>query len=79
MVSLSFGASPRAMVQLLRCSRAKAMLAGRNYVTPDDIKSIANDVLTHRLAIDRTAALKGGSRNPEEILTAILDRVEPPR
>jgi MoxR-like ATPase len=78
-VSLSLGASPRAMVQLLRCSRARAMLDGRNYVTPEDIKRIANDVLTHRLAIDRTAALKGGTRNPEEVLTAILDRVEPPR
>ena len=67
------------MVQLLHCARAKALLAGRKYVTPDDIKVIAHDVLTHRLAIDRAAALKGVSRNPETILTAILDRVEPPR
>ena len=77
--SLVLGASPRAMVQLLHCSRAKALLSGRKYVTPEDIKSIANEVLTHRLTIDRAAALKGVSRNPEAILTAILDRVEPPR
>ncbi len=77
--SLVLGASPRAMVQLVHCSRARALLEGRRYVTPDDIKSIANDVLTHRLTIDRAAALKGVSRNPEAILTAILDRVEPPR
>jgi MoxR-like ATPase len=77
--SLVLGASPRAMVQLLHCVRAKALLDGRKYVTPDDIKGIANDVLTHRLTIDRAAALKGVSRNPEAILTAILDRVEPPR
>jgi len=77
--SLVLGASPRAMVQLVHCARAKALLDGRRYVTPDDLKSIANDVLTHRLTIDRAAALKGVSRDPEAILTAILDRVEPPR
>jgi MoxR-like ATPase len=77
--SLVLGASPRAMVQLLRCSRARALLNGRTYVTPDDIKAIASDVLTHRLTIDRAAALKGVSKDPEAILTAILDRVEPPR
>jgi MoxR-like ATPase len=77
--SLVLGASPRAMVQLVHCARAKALLDGRKFVTPDDIKSIANDVLTHRLTIDRAAALKGVSGNPEAILAGILDRVEPPR
>ena len=77
--SLVLGASPRAMVQLVHCARAKALLDGRKFVTPDDIKSIATDVLTHRLAVDRTAALKGVTRNPEAILLGILDRVEPPR
>ncbi|MDG7021522.1 MAG: MoxR family ATPase, partial [Nitrososphaerota archaeon] len=77
--SLVLGASPRAMVQLLHCARARALLDGRKYVTPQDIKAIANLVLAHRLAVDRAAALKGVSRNPEVILTAILDRVEPPR
>jgi MoxR-like ATPase len=77
--SLVLGASPRAMVQLVHCARAKALLDGKTYVTPDDIKSVASHVLTHRLTIDRAAALKGVSRNPEAILTAILDRVEPPR
>jgi MoxR-like ATPase len=77
--SLVLGASPRAMVQLLHCARAKALLDGRKYVTPDDIKTIASEVLTHRLTVDRAAALKGVSRDPEAILTAILDRVEPPR
>jgi MoxR-like ATPase len=77
--SLVLGASPRAMVQLVHCARAKALLGGRRFVTPDDLKSIASDVLTHRLTIDQAAALKGVSRNPEAILTAIFDRVEPPR
>ena len=56
-----------------RCS------VGRNYVSPDDIKSIATDVLTHRLTIDRAAAMKGGSRNADDVLMSIFDRVEPPR
>jgi MoxR-like ATPase len=77
--TLVLGASPRAMVQLVHCARARALLNGRSYVIPDDIKSIAPDVLTHRLAIDRAAALKGLSENPETILAEILDRVEPPR
>jgi MoxR-like ATPase len=77
--SLALGASPRAMVQLLHCSRAKALLAGRNYVTPDDIRSIAPDVLSHRLTIDRTALMRGGTKNPNEIVMSIFDRVEPPR
>jgi MoxR-like ATPase len=77
--SLVLGASPRAMVQLVHCARAKALLDGRGYITPDDIKSIAKDVLMHRLAVDRAAALKGFGRNPEAILLGILDRVEPPR
>jgi MoxR-like ATPase len=78
-VSLSYGASTRAIVQLLHCSRAKALLAGRNYVSPDDIKSIAIDVLTHRLTVDSTAVIKGASRNVDDILMSVFDKVEPPR
>jgi MoxR-like ATPase len=77
--SLALGASPRAMVQLLHCSRAKALLSGRDYVTPDDIRSIATADLSHRLTIDRTAVFRGGSKNPNDMLMSIFDRVEPPR
>jgi len=76
---VELGPSPRAMVQLLHCARARALLDERRYVTPDDVKTLASEVLTHRLTVDRAAALKGVSRNPEAIVTAILDRVEPPR
>lgn len=76
---ISLGASPRAMVQLVHCARAHAVLVGRNYVTPDDIKHLAQSVLTHRLRVERSALLKGGSPNPQAILTSILDRVKPPR
>jgi MoxR-like ATPase len=77
--SLSYGASTRAIVQLVHCSRAKALLAGRNYVSPDDIKSIAIDVLTHRLTIDSAAVMKGASRNVDDILMSVFDKVDPPR
>jgi len=77
--TLTLGASPRAMVQLVHCARARAILEGRTYVMPDDIKALATDVLAHRLSVDRAAALKGVSKNPEAILASILDRVEPPR
>lgn len=76
---ISLGASPRAMVQLVHCARAHAVLVGRNYVTPDDIKHLAQSVLVHRLRVERSALLKGGSPNPQAILTSILDRVKPPR
>jgi MoxR-like ATPase len=77
--SLVLGASPRAMVQLMHCVRARALLDGRRYVTPDDIKMVANYVLCHRLKVDRAASLKGVVDSPGKILTGIVDRVEPPR
>ncbi len=77
--SLVLGASPRAMVHLLHCSRAKALLEGRNYVKPIDVKSIANYVLAHRMMMDPAASLKGFSGTPETVLAGILERVESPR
>ncbi len=49
---ISVGASPRATLALARASRAKAFLDGRGYVTPDDVKSIALDVLRHRVIMN---------------------------
>src|SRR5690554_7208939 len=45
----AFGASPRGIIALDRCARALAWLDGRDYVTPDDIRAMAFDVLRHRL------------------------------
>lgn len=56
---LQYGASPRATIALDRCSRAKAWLAGRDYVTPDDIQAIAYDVLRHRLILSYEAEAEG--------------------
>lgn len=56
---LQYGASPRATIALDRCARARAWLAGRDYVTPDDIQSIAYDVLRHRLILSYEAEAEG--------------------
>ena len=49
---INLGASPRAMVQLVHCAQASAALDGRSYVTPDDIKKLAGNVLAHRMRLD---------------------------
>ncbi len=76
---LELGPSPRAMVQLLHCSQARAALEGRDFVTPDDIKARADSVLSHRMRLGRGAALKGSAANPSQVIRDVLQRVEPPR
>ncbi|WP_204247112.1 AAA family ATPase [Arthrobacter alpinus] len=56
---LRLGASPRALLQLLRASKAAAALAGRGFVLPDDIRNLAHPVLAHRLLVERSAASQG--------------------
>lgn len=56
---LRYGASPRATIALDRCSKAHAWLAGRDYVTPDDIHVIAHDVLRHRILLSFEAEAEG--------------------
>lgn len=56
---LRFGASPRATIALDRCSKAHAWLAGRDYVTPEDIHAIVHDVLRHRLLLTFEAEAEG--------------------
>ena len=56
---LRFGASPRATIALDRCSKARAWMAGRDYVTPEDIQVIAHDVLRHRIVLSFEAEAEG--------------------
>lgn len=56
---LRLGASPRALLQLLRAAKASAALAGRGFVLPDDIRELAEPVLAHRLIVERKAASMG--------------------
>lgn len=60
---LDYGASPRATIALDRCSRARAWLAGRDYVTPDDVREVAPDILRHRLILSFEAEANGITAN----------------
>ena len=60
---LDFGASPRATIALDRCSRALAWMEGRDFVIPDDIRAVAQDVLRHRLILSFEAEAAGITAN----------------
>lgn len=60
---LEYGASPRATIALDSCARAYAWLQGRDYVSPDDIRAVAHDVLRHRLILSFEAEAKGIDAN----------------
>ncbi len=70
------GASPRATINLKAVSRCLAFLAGRGYVTPDDVKASVIDVMRHRLRISYEAEAEGISS--EDIIRKILDTVPVP-
>ncbi|WP_105103992.1 AAA family ATPase [Microbulbifer pacificus] len=70
---LDFGASPRATIALDRCARAYAWLAGRDYVTPDDVMAIAPDVLRHRLLLSFEAEAAGASA--DQVIRRLLQQV----
>jgi len=70
------GASPRATINLKAVARSLAFLAGRGYVTPDDVKTSAVDVMRHRIRISYEAEAEG--INSEDIIRKILDTVPVP-
>ncbi len=74
--SLTLGASPRAGVGLLKTSRALALLEGRDFVIPDDVKQLAPAVLRHRIAVAPELELEGVT--PDSALQSILEQVEVP-
>jgi MoxR-like ATPase len=73
---VEFGASPRATIALAQASRAHAFLRGRNYVTPDDVKAIAPDVLRHRVLT--TYEAEAEEVTSDDIVQKILATVEAP-
>jgi len=73
---LQYGASPRASIALDRCARAKAWLAQRDFVGPDDIQDMAYDVLRHRLILSYEAEAEGISA--DHVIKALLARVAVP-
>jgi MoxR-like ATPase len=72
-----YGASPRAAVALLLCSKALAAIRGREFVTPDDVRDVALPVLRHRLTLRADAELDGVT--PDAVVTDILKLAEVPR
>ncbi len=75
--ALTLGASPRATVALLKVAQASALMDGRDYVIPDDVKALANAVLRHRVAVAPELDLEGVTA--DAALRTVLDRIEAPR
>jgi len=73
---IEFGASPRATIYLAQAARAHAFVSHRGYVEPDDVKSVAMDVLRHRVVISYEAEAE--NTTAEDIVRAVLDEVEVP-
>jgi len=73
---ISFGASPRASIYLVSAARAHAFIKGRGFVTPEDIKQIAPDVLRHRIITSYEAEAENISS--DHIVQRILDHTDVP-
>ena len=74
--SLVLGASPRATIALMRAGRAAAVLDGRDYTTPDDVKARALSVLRHRVMLAPELEVEG--RTTDDVLAAVLTRIPAP-
>ncbi len=71
------GASSRAAVHLLQAAKVAALMSGRNFVTPDDIKRLCRPVLRHRVMLQPDAYVEGFT--PDDMVSSVLERVEVPR
>ena len=74
---INVGAGPRGGISLIRAARAAAILAGRDFVSPDDIKAVALPALRHRILLSPELELEGSG--PDQVLHALLDKVDAPR
>jgi MoxR-like ATPase len=74
---IDYGAGPRGAINLLRAARGSALVGGRDYVTPDDVKSIALPVLRHRIKLSADMEIEGYTA--DQVLKEVLDSVEAPR
>ena len=73
---IQYGASPRATIFLAKAAKANALLSGRGFVTPQDVKTIAMDVLRHRVIV--TYEAEAEEKTSEDVIQQILDTVEVP-
>ena len=74
---VALGAGPRGAIALVRTARAAALLAGRDFVTPDDVKAMAKPALRHRLTPSPEVELEG--HTVDGLLDGVLEKVQAPR
>ncbi|HID03960.1 MAG TPA: MoxR family ATPase [Desulfobacterales bacterium] len=74
---IDLGAGPRGSINLLRAARAIALLSGRTYVIPDDVKEIAIPVLRHRITLSTDLYIEGYT--PDQVLEELIESVDAPR
>jgi MoxR-like ATPase len=70
------GASPRASISLIKVAKAQALLSGRSYISPHDVKTIAHDVLRHRILVSYEAEAQG--KSTDHVIAQILENVPVP-
>jgi MoxR-like ATPase len=70
------GASVRASIALVKVAKAQALLAGRDYISPHDVKTIAHDVLRHRILVSYEAEAQG--KTSDHVISQILENVPVP-
>jgi MoxR-like ATPase len=81
---IRLGASPRSSIALMKAVKSYAAIQGRNYVTPDDVKTLFNPVIAHRIILRSTGAVQSGTgysrgyRRAEEVLNGLLDSIPCP-
>ena len=73
---IEYGASPRASIWLIKAAKANAMINGRGYVIPDDIKQVAHEVLRHRLIL--TFEAEAEEVNSDKVIDIILEKIPSP-
>ncbi len=73
---IEYGASPRASIWLILTGKAHALLNGRGYVTPEDIKAVAHDVLRHRIIL--TYEAEAEEKTSDEIIETVLSQIKAP-
>ena len=73
---IQYGASPRASMALDRCARAHAWLAARDFVTPEDIQTVAHDVLRHRIILSFEAEAEGITK--DRFIDELISRIAVP-
>ena len=74
---LQSGASPRGAAMLALAARARAVLDGRNYAIPDDVKALALPALRHRVILSPSAEIEG--RQVDQVVTGLIEQIEAPR